>query len=488
MTRSQLCATVTATTMAELLQRREAVHGADLVELRLDGVRDIDVAAALAGRRLPVIVTCRAAWQGGRFDGAEEVRTAILERAWDLGAEFVDIEDGAAADLLRRASGRRLVRSFHDFDGGVAEAPDRLRHLLASGAEVAKLAVTATRLADLGPLAALGRAAAGRTVILAMGEAGVASRVLAARMGARWTYAGEAVAPGQLSLARMRDEFRVPAITAATRVFGVLGRPVGHSLSPAMHNAALADAGLDAVYLPLAAESFDDFAAFADAFAVEGVSVTAPFKLEARHAATVSDVRTATIGAVNTLRRSSGGWEGLNTDVDGFMAPLAGRDLRGRRAAVLGAGGAARSVVVALAAAGAAVTVHARRPEAARTLAAATGAAAGVWPPAEDAWEVLVNTTPVGTAPDRAAAPLRFSGRLDGRLVYDLVYNPADTALLRQAGALGAECLGGLPMLAAQAAAQFAWWTGLTPPDGLMARAASARLADGVSVPAVIAS
>jgi 3-dehydroquinate dehydratase/shikimate dehydrogenase len=488
MTRSQLCATVTATTMAELVQRRDAIRGADLVELRLDGVRDVDVAAALADRRLPVIVTCRAAWQGGRFDGAEEVRTGLLERAWDLGAEFVDIEDGAAADLLRRAGGRRLVRSYHDFTGGVAEAGDRLRHLLASGAEVAKLAVTTTRLADLGPLAALGREAAGRSVILAMGDAGVASRVLAVRMGARWTYAGEGVAPGQLSLTRMRDEFRVPAITAATRVFGVLGRPVGHSLSPAMHNAAFAAAGIDAVYLPLAAASFDDFTSFADAFAVEGVSVTAPFKLDAHRAAAVTDARTVAIGAVNTLRRSGGGWEGLNTDVDGFMAPLAGRDLRGGRAAVLGAGGAARSVVVALIAAGAVVTVHARRPEAARTLAEATGAAPGAWPPPEDAWDLLVNTTPVGTAPDIAATPLRFSGRLDGRLVYDLVYNPTDTALLRQAGARGADCLGGLPMLAAQAAAQFAWWTGLPPADGLMARAASARLAAGVSVPAVIAS
>jgi 3-dehydroquinate dehydratase/shikimate dehydrogenase len=488
MTRSQLCATVTATTMAELIQRRDAVRGADLVELRLDGVRDIDVAAALAGRRLPVIVTCRAPWQGGHFDGAEAERTALLERAWDLGAEFVDVEDGAAADLLRRTGGQRLVRSFHDFTGGVADAADRLRHLLASGAEVAKLAVTASRLADLAPLAALGRGAPGRTVILAMGEAGIASRVLAAHMGARWTYAGDAVAPGQLSLPRMRDEFRVPSITAATRVFGVLGRPVGHSVSPAMHNAAFAAAGLDAVYVPLAAESFEDFAAFADAFAVDGVSVTAPYKLDARRAATVTDARSISIGAVNTLRRSAGGWDGLNTDADGFMVPLAGRDLRGRRAAVLGAGGAARSVVVALTAAGAAVTVHARRPQAAHALAEATGAAAGAWPPAEDSWELLVNTTPVGTAPDCTAAPLQFAGRLDGRIVYDLVYNPTETALLRQAGGLGADCLGGLPMLAAQAAAQFTWWTGLTPPYGLMARAASARLAAGVSAPAVIAS
>jgi 3-dehydroquinate dehydratase/shikimate dehydrogenase len=462
--------------MAELLERRDAVHGADLVELRLDGVRDADVGGALKARRLPVIVTCRAAWQGGRFDGAEEARTAILERAWDLGAEFVDVEDGAADALVRRTAGRRIVRSFHDFTGGAAEAAARLARLLASGAEVVKLAVTVTRLAELAALAELGRGAGGRSVVLAMGDAGVASRVLATQMGARWTYAGDAVAPGQLSLARMRDEFRVRGLGPATRVFGVLGRPVGHSLSPVMHNAAFAALGVDAVYLPLAAASFADFQEFATAFGVEGASVTAPFKLDAARAARAADARTAAIGAVNTLRRTPEGWDGRNTDVEGVIAPLAGRDLRDRRVAVLGAGGAARSVVAAFAALGATVTVHARRAEAANALSVETGARVAPWPPSADAWDILVNATPVGTAPDVEAVPMPLSGSLSGRLVYDLVYNPPDTALLRRARALGAETLGGLPMLAAQAAAQFTWWTGLTPPDGLMQRAAEARL------------
>ena len=332
-----------------------------------------------------------------------------------------------------------------------------------------------TTLGELAGLAALGRQHEGRGVVLAMGEAGVASRILADRMGARWTYAGDAVAPGQLSLARMRDEFRVPAIGPRTRVFGVLGRPVGHSLSPVMHNAAFAACGLDAVYLPLAAASFADFEAFAAAFDVEGASVTAPFKIEARQASRPADDRTAAIGAVNTLRRSPEGWEGRNTDLDGFMAPLAGRTLRGRRVAVLGAGGAARSVALALDAAGAAVTVHARRAEAAAALAGAAGVTAGSWPPAAG-WDVLVNTTPVGTAPDVDASPIALGGRLDGALVYDLVYNPPETALLARARALGADTIGGLAMLVAQAEAQFAWWTGITPPDGLMRRAALARL------------
>lgn len=462
--------------MAELLERRDAVHGADLVELRLDGIRDLDVAGALAGRRLPVIATCRAARQGGRFDGAEETRLRFLDQAWDLGAEYVDVESDAADALLSRSGGRRIVRSHHDFVDGTRDAADRLRTLLASGAEIGKIAVTVDRLAQLPSLAALGRSAGGRAVVLAMGGAGLASRVLAGRFASRWTYAGDGVAPGQVPLAVMRDMYRVPAIGAATRVFGVIGRPVMHSLSPLMHNAAFAAAGVDAVYLPLAAADFADFTAFAAAFGVEGVSVTAPYKPAALAAAVSADPIATRVGAANTLRRTAAGWEACNTDVAGVLAPLAGRDLRGVRVSVLGAGGAARGVAVAFADAGARVAVHARRAEAAATLAAAVGASAGPWPPPPDAWDVLVNTTPVGTTPAVDATPVVLDGRLDGRLVYDLVYNPRETALLRQARHLGATTLDGLPMLAAQAALQFTWWTGSAAPASAMQQAAAAAL------------
>ena len=213
MTTTRLCATVTATSMAELRQRRDLVAGADMVELRLDGIGDVDVDGALEGRRLPVVVTCRAAWQGGRFDGDEETRRRILERAWTLGADYVDVEDGAFDDFVARVQGRRIVRSYHDFDGVPADAEPRLRRLAQSGAEVVKLAVTAHRLADVVQLQQLAAQVPGRGVLLAMGPAGVTSRLLAARLGSQWTYAGDGVAPGQLPLARMRDEFRVQAST-----------------------------------------------------------------------------------------------------------------------------------------------------------------------------------------------------------------------------------------------------------------------------------
>ena len=474
-----LCATVTADSMAELRHRRDQVQGADLVELRLDGIRDLDVAGALAGRRLPIIATLRPTWQGGRYDGDEAARVALLEQAWTLGAEYVDVEDGAAEALMRLSHGARIVRSYHDFAGLPADAADRVRRLLASGAEVVKFAALAHRLADVVTLAELARPASGRAVVIGMGPCGAASRILAAHLGSPWTYAGDGVAPGQLSLARMRDEFHVPAITAKTAVYGLVGRPVEHSLSPAMHNAAFRAAGLDAIYVPLPAADFADFEAFAHAFAVRGVSVTAPYKLDAHHAAGAA-AADAGLGAINTLMRTADGWAGRNTDIEGFLAPLRNRVLRDARVAVLGAGGAARAVAAALAGTGAQVRLHARRADAARTTAAACGVEAGAWPP-DNEWDVLVNATPAGTAPLVDAVPFALDGSLTGRLVYDLVYNPPETALLRRARSLGAEVLGGLPMLVAQAAAQFHWWTGHRPSSSLMLDAARARLAAAAS-------
>lgn len=476
---SALCATVTADTTAELRRRRDAIEGADLVELRLDTVRDPDAAAALAGRTRPVIVTCRAAWEGGRFAGAEEERLRLLLDAWDRGAEYVDVEWRAPGRdaFLERTQGRRVVLSVHDFTGVPRDLGQCARALAASAAEVIKIAVTAGRLTDTLPLFDLGRELEGRGyVALAMGAAGIPTRLLAARIGSRWSYAGEPSIPGQLRLSRMREEFRFADVRPSTRLYGVVGNPILHSLSPALHNAAFASERLDAVYVPLEAADEGDFLAFAGAIGLEGASVTAPFKLALRAHAHLDD-RAVQAGALNTLRRAAGGWEATNTDIDGFLAPLEQRlDPAGVRTSVLGAGGAARAVAAALSPRGAQVTLHARRPEQAAEAAGACRVHAGPWPPAPGSWDLLVNATPVGTAPhDGTPWP---GARFDGRLVYDLVYNPPVTRLLREAAAAGLETIGGLDMLVAQARRQFQWWTGRRPDVEVMRRAALKRLAE----------
>jgi len=515
MANSRVCVAVTGRTMSEIRRNRDAAEsagGADLVEMRLDTVDRPDAAGALEGRRGPVIVTCRAEWEGGYFKGSEEERRRILEAALAGGAEYVDIEAraGFAGEVIRERRGRGLVLSSHIFGSMPDDLESRWATLRASGAEIAKLAVEARSLSDTLRLMTLAEPARSREgpqghVLIAMGDMGVASRILATRIGNAWTYAGDNVAPGQISLSRLLDEFHFRDLGPGTDVYGVVGNPVMHSLSPVMHNAGFKCLGIDAVYLPLLAADADDVLTFARGLGLSGVSITAPFKVALMSATDELDPLARRVGAINTLAMRDGRWYGYNTDVHGFAAPLLRRlnDLPAKagshpsaamspstseglstregwlpalagshhlRASILGAGGAARAVAVALADLGADVTVCARRPEAARELADLAGGAVGPFPPAAGSWDLLVNST---SSDGDAAANSPIPGAvLDGTLVYELLYVPAITRLMADAQAAGCTTIGGLEMLVAQAEQQFEIWTGQAPPGGLFQQVA----------------
>src|SRR5262249_26262750 len=202
----------------------------------------------------------RPRWEGGGFDGSEEERRRLLTDAYTLGAEYVDVEWRARFDeLVSRGGGRRIVLSSHDFDGVAADLPARVQAMRATGAEIVKIAAATARLSDCIPLHQIGAQAGrqGGLVVIAMGEAGLGTRVLAKRFGSMWTYAGGIDGIGQLTVSSMLDEFGFRRLTDATDIYGVVGRPVMHSMSPVMHNAAFAAARFDAVYLPFAASDAD---------------------------------------------------------------------------------------------------------------------------------------------------------------------------------------------------------------------------------------
>ena len=475
-----LCETVLAKTLAELRVARDSVVDADMVELRLDGVSDPDIAGALAGRRLPIIVTCRPTWEGGLFDGSEEERQKLLEEALRQGAEYVDVEHQSRfSDAMIAEGGDRILLSMHDFDGVPSDLNQRVRNMRSRGAAIIKIAVTTKNLSDTVPLRDI--AVEAPTVVVGMGSSGLPTRVLASRFGSRWTYSGNGFAPGQISTSRMLDEFCFRQISSDTSVYGVVGKPVINSLSPVIHNAAFKDLGLNSVYLPLQAESLEDFLTFAKFIRIEGASVTIPYKREALRCAEKIDSLAQSVGAINTLRKTSMGWIGINTDIDGFLAPLVKKvkntsgDLKGIRASVLGAGGAARAVVAGLALKGARVTVHARKTDSARELSDSFNVQNGQWPPHSGSWDILVNCTPLGSHGEVDKSPMQGS-KLDGKLVYDLVYSPQETLLMREARAAGCEVIGGLDMLIEQARQQFLWWTGREPSVDLMVKAVGKRL------------
>jgi len=479
-TKPRLCVTVLADTTADLRQRRDqASRDADLVELRLDAVADPDVAGALADRRGPVIVTCRPGWEGGQFRGSEEERQRLLADALERGAEYVDVEWRARFDALIARDPSRIVLSTHDYDGLPADLLARHHAMRATGAHTLKIAAKANALSDCIPLLDLGAQSGrdGGLVLLALGDYGVATRIMAGRFGSAWTYSGNLDGIGQLTADEMIKEYRFRSLTDRTQLYGVVGGSVRHSASPAMHNAAFRAALIDAIYLPLPAASADDFVAFGRAIGISGASVTIPHKVSLFDRLDEVYAGARRIGAINTIRVENGRWVGDNTDAGGFLQPLQERlMLDGLRAAVLGAGGAARAVADALASCNCQVRIHARRRSQAEEVAMQTRAEAGRWPPEPGSWDLLINCTPVGQFPHEDETPVPMD-QLTGRYVYDLVYNPPATRLQQEAASVGCLTLGGLDMLVAQAQEQFRWWTGVRASAEVMRRAASARLA-----------
>lgn len=489
--------------------------GADLVELRIDHLRSIDVGSI--GRlvdRLPpgrAIVTCRSRSQGGRYADSEGERIEVLAGVASGRNVLVDLEFEAwqASGPVRQRIGgalggdlSRLILSDHDFEGRPASPDGRLAEIRqANPAGVAKLAWAGADATDSLDALELMRSGGGRTVAVCMGQAGVASRVLAGKFGGFLTYCslsvGAEAAPGQVDLADMKDLYGWPRVGAATQVLGVVAWPVGHSLSPLIHNVALAELGIDAVYVPLPIQpTYEAFAGFVQqaracaGLHLRGLSVTIPHKSHALRLGGEVERLAERIGAVNTLifdpADAGAAARAMNTDYAGALGALVAgagwrrEELAGRRCAVLGAGGAARAVVAGLADCGCDVTVYNRTEARARALAEEFGCA---WRPFEkrerlDA-EAVVNTTSVGMHPNVEASPLPADALRKGMVVFETIYNPLETLLLKQAKRAGCCVIDGVGMFVEQAALQFEAWTGRSAPRELMRRVVVERLAGG---------
>ncbi|HEX8499667.1 MAG TPA: type I 3-dehydroquinate dehydratase [Pyrinomonadaceae bacterium] len=490
-----------------------AAELADVVELRLDCLEEDQLAPALGqlaalkgATRLPFIFTYRPRAQGGGRDVSLEERAGFwrgLPRSLreTAGGErpFVDLEldlleSPQAGSLVGLFEGFRVICSHHDFQETPADLEDLFARMARTPAEILKVATKANSITDC--LAVLRLCERGRregrgVIAVSMGGAGVLTRVLAPAFGAFLTYgsldAEQATAPGQIGADELRRVYRVEALNERTLVTGLVGSPVGHSLSPHMHNAAFAALALDAVYLPFEVTDLPEFVRrMADprtrelGWNLRGFSVTAPHKQAViPHLDRVAP-DASRVGAVNTVVVSEGrGLEGFNTDADASLVPLEGLvELKGARVAVVGAGGAARALLWALGGRGARATVFARDARRGRELAVEFGAEPAALGGARfEGFDVVVNTTPLGTRGAGEAEMPATAPQLRGaRVAYDLVYNPAETRFLREARAAGCATVGGLGMLAAQAEAQFRLWTGKEPPPGVMLRAAGEKL------------
>jgi 3-dehydroquinate dehydratase / shikimate dehydrogenase len=482
----RICAVVAAGTAAEMSKLvRSALRHASTVELRLDWLSS-DAARARflrwlrkrQRRNATFLATCRRREGGGKFAGDVGRQLYWLIQAREAGCQWCDLE----VETLRKLPGQsvgeypvppRVMLSVHDFDR-TPDLPRSVNLPAHGGVDAVKIAAEARTIRDSVRLLRLARNSKS-FVAVPMGEAGLPARILALREGSALAYApvAAATAPGQVSLDEMMHLYRSHTLTRRTRVYGVIGDPIGHSLSPLLHNTGFVARRVDAVYLPFLVRQLSDFLAAVPEFGVRGFSVTIPHKQAILKHLKECEPLAADIGAVNTVVvRSDGSLYGCNTDYLGVLRALEKKlRIKGSRALIFGAGGSARAAAFALSRAGAIVAICARRKKPSKELAHAVG---GEVIPRRalrtESFDAVLNATPIGMHPHDGVSPLA-SGELHCRIVMDLIYRPQRTQLLKLAAKKGITTVSGVEMFLAQGIAQWEIWMGKRAPEAAMRRA-----------------
>lgn len=472
--------------MVKMEHRALAEKGAELVELRLDWIaRPADVNRLIKDRPTPVVITCRRPEDKGRWSRSEEQRLAVLRTAIVAEVEYVDLEDDIADQIPRYGKTKRII-SHHNFD----ETPQNLEEIHESLCEkdpdIVKLVTMANSPEDSVRMLKLVANAKVPTIGFCMGEYGVISRILCGKYGAPFTYATfsreRELAPGQLSFTEMTKIYGYDQIGPETAVYGVIGDPIAHSLSPLIHNLAFQHDKIDAVYLPFRVPKDRLAATLQDLewLNVQGYSVTIPHKVGALQMAKHADEASQTMGVANTLfRDGENAWQARNTDYDAALDSIrlgldpegksSGDPINGKQVLLLGAGGVAQAIGAGVMDAGGALTITNRSRERGETLATELGCAYTSWENRGSGfYDVLVNGTSVGMYPNVNETPFQQNFMHDDMLVFDTVYNPENTLLLKQSRERNCKTVSGIEMFVRQAAAQYRMFTGKEPPLEVM--------------------
>ena len=492
----RVCLALSGDTIEDMLAVAESMaRDNPFLEFRLDYLKQPLAAFSKIHRFLEThhyvtaIGTCRRAENGGKFKGSLASQLEVLSKALAAGCQIVDLELQSAlktkAEAMARLRGRAgLILSFHDFRA-TRNLEETLEKMLKIPADFYKVVTTATTLSDNVAMMKFLQTHGGKHALigLCMGEQGIISLVLGVRAGSAFTFgavdaeAGLQTAPGQISARDLRGIYRIDQVDAATRIYGVAGDPIGHSLSPVIMNTALRRENVNGVYLPLHAKTLKDLIQCVRGIPLHGLSITMPYKQAIVPHLDNTDAHTAKIGACNTVvRGAEGKLYGFNTDIAGVIRPLEQRlTIDGAKVLVLGAGGAARAAVFGLKERGAEVWILNRTSVKGQKLARQAKAHSIKRADLRKAaFDVIINATPVGMGNTRDC-PLKDE-EIQARVVFDIVYEPVETHLLQVARAKGISVIPGVEMFVQQAARQFEIWTGKPAPAGDMLRAVTVAL------------
>ncbi len=459
-------------------------EGAELVELRTDYINGpVGIKLLLKDRPGPVVVTCRRQRDGGRWTQSEQQRLVLLRAAVAEGADYVDLEEDIAAEIPRFGKTKRII-SLHDFTETPPDLEAIHRRICSLDPDIIKICTQANNPHDNLRMLRLVREAEIPTVGFCMGEMGIPSRILAGRFGSPLTYASSshegALAPGQLSFDEMSRVYRYDQIDGETDVYGVIADPVGHSLSPLIHNAAFARLKMNRVYLPLRVpgEHLGQFITEdAAGLGIRGLSVTIPHKEAVIEYLDDVDEAVRGIGATNTVVFHDAQRRGYNTDCPAAMKSLEealgvkGREqpFQARTALVLGSGGVGHAVAFGLVRRGAEVVLTDGEPSRATELAQRLKCRSVPWKGRHAVTaDMLLNCTPLGMHPNVDQTPFDEHYLRPSMAVFDAVYNPENTLLVKHARQRSCTVVTGVDMFVRQACLQFEHFTGREGPAELM--------------------
>jgi 3-dehydroquinate dehydratase / shikimate dehydrogenase len=461
----------------------EASKVADIVELRIDYIKNVDLKRLLEKRTKPVIVTNRPIREGGKFDASEEERIALLKLAVQLQADYVDVEHDSIQHIRRDTVHRvptKIIVSYHNFRETPGDLTDIYKRLSQSGADIVKIVTHANNITDNVRIYQLLQQSQMPVISFCMGELGIISRILYKKFGSYLTFAslrtGKESAPGQISIHELLNTYQAQKQDKRSAIYGLIGNPVSHSISPIIHNTLFREMNFNSIYVPFRVDTIGDFMREFRKLDIKGYSVTIPHKESVINHLDAIDPMAKKIGAVNTIVNMDGQLVGYNTDCEAAIKVLEDIDqvcssaltkdvhLKGKKVTIVGAGGVARAIAFGLKERQAQITIINRNYARAQSLARDVGCIARkIDDPQAFDTDIVINATPVGMYPKINETPIDKDRLKPDMIVFDTIYNPIETKLLRDAKAQGCKTINGLSMFVHQAAAQFRLWTGQIP-------------------------